>query len=186
MAEKTLAEALLAVQREAPTLQKNAINPHFRNKYVSLESLMEQILPILNAHDLVLLQTPTQINYGDEGKLGLRTRVIHTPTGDELADVMPLELQKRDPQGQGSAITYGRRYALMALLGLVADEDDDGNAAKRPTDKNLERKVYELGKKLTGEDQPTKTKVAKALGIKVGELVDRAVMERVLKEHGEL
>jgi hypothetical protein len=42
---------------------------------------------------------------------------------------MPLLLAKSDPQGQGSAITYARRYALMAVLGLVADEDDDGNKA---------------------------------------------------------
>lgn len=46
---------------------------------------------------------------------------------------MPLVLQKQDPQGQGSGITYARRYAAMAILGLVADEDDDGNAATRPS-----------------------------------------------------
>lgn len=183
MAEKSLAEALLAVQREAPTLTKDAKNPHFKNTYVTLESLMETVLPILNAHDIVLIQTPTVTI---SGGFGLRTRLMHVPSEEEVNDVMPLELQKADPQGQGSAITYARRYSLMAALGLVADEDDDGNSAARPTAAALKRKAYELGKKLTGEEQPTQAKVAKALGIKTGELTDPAVLERVLKEHNAL
>jgi hypothetical protein len=122
---KNLASALLAVQRDAPSLQRDGINPHFKSKYVSLDSLMSQVLPVLNKHDLVLLQQPTV----HEGQPALRTRILHAPSGEAEEDTMLLVLGKQDPQGQGSALTYARRYALMAMLGLVADEDDDANAA---------------------------------------------------------
>jgi hypothetical protein len=52
------------------------------------------------------------------------------PTGESVEDVMPLMLVKEDPQAQGSAITYARRYSLLTLLSLTADEDDDGEAAR--------------------------------------------------------
>jgi hypothetical protein len=123
-----LTKALLVVQKEAPKIQKTAINPHFRSKYVSLETLTAQVLPILNAHGLVLLQEPTALN----GVPALRTRLIHAETGEETESTMFLVLAKQDPQGQGSALTYARRYALMSVLGLVADADDDGERASAP------------------------------------------------------
>jgi len=137
----TLAEALLAFQSEAPSLQKNAVNPHFKNSYISLDELMESVLPVLNKHGLVVLQFPTALErdtqkFDDGGSrvvLGeipaLRTKIIHAPSGESMEDVMPLMVAKSDPQGQGSAITYARRYSLMSVLGLVADNDDDGEAA---------------------------------------------------------
>ena len=122
-----LAKALLAFQADAPTIQKDAINPHFRSKFVSLHALMEVVLPALNKHGVILMQLPTVVNgYGP----ALRTVLTHAETGESVEDVMPLQAAKNDPQGQGSALTYARRYALMAALGLVADEDDDGNAAQ--------------------------------------------------------
>jgi len=123
-AAKSLAAALLEAQKEAPALQRNAVNPHFGNRYVSLEELMAAILPVLHKHDLLLVQLPTTSLGGEPG---LRTRIEYVPTGEWVEDTMPLMLAKRDPQGQGSALTYARRYALMAILGLVADKDDDGN-----------------------------------------------------------
>lgn len=121
--------ALLAVQGEAPKLQRSAINPAFRSKYVTLDSLMEAILPVLNKNGLVWTALPCR----DEGEPALNYRLVHAPTGEALEGTMPLMLAKSDPQGQGSALTYARRYSIMAVLGLVADEDDDGNQASRPT-----------------------------------------------------
>lgn len=186
MAAKNVHEALLDVQKALPSLSKDARNPHFKNKYVTLEQLMEKVLPVLHERDLLLLQLPTTYT----GDLALETQIVHVPSGTEVKSVMPLnKLQKDDPQGQGSALTYARRYSLMATLGLVADEDDDGNAAagrsSGPTDAALKRKAQALGAKLTGKEKPTQAEVAKALGVKAGDLTDRAVLERVLKEHGE-
>jgi hypothetical protein len=123
---KALAAALLAVQKDAPSLQKNAINPHFRNRYISLDALMEQVLPVLNKHGIALVQAPS---ITDDSTPTLRTTLLHAESGEAIEDSMPLYLPKEDPQGQGSAITYARRYSLMAMLGLVADEDDDANGA---------------------------------------------------------
>lgn len=142
MADTALMGALLAVQGEAPSLQRDKINPAFKSKYLSLEKLMEQVLPVLNKHGLVWITLPGIV----EGQPVLRYRLICTTPRIEAVDsegramgcpswadviegTMPLLLTKNDSQGLGSAITYARRYALMAVLGLVADEDDDGNAA---------------------------------------------------------
>lgn len=127
-----LCEALLTAQGAMPNLQKNSINPHFRNKYISLDSLMENVLPVLNDNELILTQFPSNVG----GLPALKTMLIHAPSGESIEDTMMLVLAKDDPQAQGSAITYARRYALMSILGLVADEDDDAEAAvpKRQTD----------------------------------------------------
>jgi hypothetical protein len=113
--------ALLAFQRDAPAIQTDSVNPHFRSRYVSLHALLEAVLPVLNRHGLVLVQMPT----GD----GLRTTIIHADSGEYIEATMQLSVEKPTPQAQASAITYARRYSLMAALGLVADEDDDGNQA---------------------------------------------------------
>lgn len=126
-----LAKALLAFQKDAPEIQRDALNPHFGNRFPSLEGLMGKVLPTANKCGLVVTQFPTTVENGGGPKPALRTRITHADTGEFLEDVMLLMPGKEDPQGQGSAITYARRYSLMAALGLVADEDDDGNAATR-------------------------------------------------------
>lgn len=126
MEPNDFAEILLDLQRNAPDLQKNAINPHFKNKYVTLDELLGKVLPLLHERGLVLVQAPAETSVGAPG---LRTVIWHESGGCVLDDTMPLTLDKTSPQAQGSAITYARRYALMAILGLVADEDDDGAKA---------------------------------------------------------
>lgn len=121
----SIAKALLEFQADAPALQRDAINPHFKSKFISLENLMSQVIPIANKHGLVISQFPTTL----DGQPALRTRITHAESGEHIEDVMLLQAGKQDPQAQGSAITYARRYALMAGLGLVADEDDDGARA---------------------------------------------------------
>jgi hypothetical protein len=122
----SLNEALLAIQKDQPDLKKDSKNPHFGNTYVSLDAVLEAILPRLTENEILLTQAPTNQN----GVPCLRTRLTHVPTGESVEDVMPLMLVKEDPQAQGSAITYARRYSLLTLLSLTADEDDDGEAAR--------------------------------------------------------
>lgn len=125
-AKDTLTAALLDVQKKLVPLTKNAANSFIGNKFVSLDSLMSQVLPLLNDNGLVLLQFPTTIG---ENVPGLTTSIIHAKTGEMVESVMPLVMGKVDPQGLGSAITYTRRYMLMSSLGIVADSDDDAEAA---------------------------------------------------------
>lgn len=127
--QTSIAAALLAFQAEAPELQRDKINPHFRSAYLSLETLMDHVLPVLNRAGIVVSQL---VCVTDAGAPALRTVLLHAKSGESIESTMLLLSAKDDPQGQGSAITYARRYALMAALGLVADEDDDGNKASSP------------------------------------------------------
>ena len=118
-------DALAKVQEDVPDLVKDGTNPHFGSKFISLPTLLDQVLPVFRKHDLMLLQPPTNIG----GTPALTTLIVSTKTGATLSFTTPLIMAKADAQGHGGAITYMRRYALMSLLGLVADEDDDGNSA---------------------------------------------------------
>ena len=75
----------------------------------------------------------TQITVPSEpGTIALLTKLTHAETGQYQAALTILPLQKPDCQGAGSAITYARRYALTAMLGMVTEDDDDGEGAKLP------------------------------------------------------
>ena len=127
---KTLAEALVAFQAEAPKLLKasEANAGSYRYKYVDLAAVMDAIQPLLAKHGLAWSAFPS---FGPNGEPALRYKLTHS-SGDCESETMPLLIQKADPQGLGSGISYARRYALTAVLNLVADEDDDGAAAARP------------------------------------------------------
>ena len=127
MTDSTMFADLLAAQKEMPALQKSAINPHFKNRYVPLEELLQTVVPILNKHNFVLLQMP---DIGGSGQPCLSYELRHA-SGERLGSTMPLLCAKDAPQAQGSAITYARRYSLMALLGLSADVDDDAEKTRR-------------------------------------------------------
>ncbi len=131
---ETLLSALLAFQADAPELREDATNPHFKSRYLSLHALMEAVRPVLTRHGLVWITKP-----GHSPDVGpcLGYRLAHAPTGESIEGIMPLLAKAGDPQGQGSALTYARRYSLMAVLGLVADDDDDGNRGSgRGTQRN--------------------------------------------------
>lgn len=117
---------LVAAQSEMPAIQKTGINPHFGHGYVQMHDLMAAVLPILNAHNIAVVQRPTVL----DGRPALTTTLLHT-SGETIETTMLLLAIKDDPQAQGSAITYARRYSLMAMLGLSADEDDDGQRASQ-------------------------------------------------------
>lgn len=121
-----IAAALAAAQMEMGKALKQSNNPHFRSKYADLGSVMDACLPALNKHGIAVIQ-PT--GEGDHGRY-VKTVLIHSETGDSLECEVPLILQKNDMQGYGSAVTYARRYGLMAMAG-IAPEDDDGNAAAK-------------------------------------------------------
>lgn len=119
-----LAKALNEFQAEVVTVSKDANNPFFKSKYAPLESIMKAALPVLTKHGLAVTQLIDNI----DGNSALTTVLMHV-SGQEIRSTMPLILAKEDPQGQGSAITYARRYSYASILGLVIDEDDDGNRA---------------------------------------------------------
>jgi hypothetical protein len=78
-------------------------------------------------HGIWLTQYPTQV---ETNQLGLVTKIVHAETGQWQASLLTMPLPKNDPQGYGSAMTYARRYGLSALIGIVTENDDDGELAK--------------------------------------------------------
>jgi hypothetical protein len=127
-----IAPALVAAVGELAPVAKDATNPAFRNKYASLDAMMEQVRPVLARHGLAVLQSVThpETDAGRVVGIAVETRVLHT-SGEWIAGLVTLPVEKSTAQGTGSAISYGRRYGLSALLGLTA-EDDDGQAASVP------------------------------------------------------
>jgi hypothetical protein len=123
-------QKLLEVQKEIGAIKKDATNPYFKSKYFDINSLLEQVKPVLNKHGLILTQALTHL----EGKLALRTSILDADSQDIYSDVCPLP-EVADPQKAGSAVTYFRRYALQSLLALEA-EDDDANSASGKKEKS--------------------------------------------------
>lgn len=120
-----LMPALIAAQGNFAPAVKKALNPAFRSKYVDLEGVIDAVLPALLAQGVTLVQQTTVT----DTDMVLVTRLIHT-SGEWLGCDYRIRPVKQDPQGEGSALTYARRYSAMAICG-IAPEDDDGNAASQ-------------------------------------------------------
>ena len=132
---------LLAIQMEIGAIKKDATNPFYKSKYFDINSLLEQVKPILNKHGVVLLQGLDVIE-GMSPTLSLTTQLIDSESGEKVSFKCPLPAMP-DPQKSGSAITYFRRYALQSLLALEA-EDDDGNYASKPTIKEKPKEAVKV------------------------------------------
>jgi hypothetical protein len=124
-----LAAALVAFQESAPTINKGrtADMGQYSYKYADLTDIWDAIRGPLKANGLAVTQSLTG---GGNGILGIRTTVWHK-SGQHITDTVEMEVGRRTPQQVGSQITYYKRYALSAVLGLSTEEDDDGAAASR-------------------------------------------------------
>lgn len=122
-----IAAALIDAQAEFKPAVKDATNPHFQSKFVSLNGVLDAVADSLRKHRIAVVQ---QTDVTDAGGCVLVTRLIHE-SGEWLGGRYPVRPVKQDPQSEGSALTYARRYALMSLVG-IAPEDDDGHAASQP------------------------------------------------------
>jgi hypothetical protein len=126
-----LATALAKAQNEMKNPAFDSQNPHFRNKYASLASVRDTVTPCLSKHGLAVSQ-----HLGvEEGMVTCETILMHS-SGEWISSVIKLPTPKPDAQGFGSAYTYARRYSLMAICGVVGDEDDDANEASKPVTSN--------------------------------------------------
>jgi hypothetical protein len=128
---KNIASALVRAQRGFAPALKTSTNPHFRSKYVDLAGCIEAVVDALNAAGIALIQRTS------EDSTGVTVETVFVHESGEMMECGKLHVpaSKQDAQGYGSALTYARRYSLMAAAG-IAPEDDDGNAASRtPTPK---------------------------------------------------
>lgn len=120
-----LSKSLTAVQAALQPAAKDADNPFFKTKYADLNSVWDSCRDLLAKNGLSVIQGNT---VGPDGTVIVETILAHE-SGEWVQSELALPLSKRDPQGVGSAITYGRRYGLASIVGIVADADDDGNHA---------------------------------------------------------
>jgi len=134
-----LAAALSKAQGEFTAIPKGELNPFFKSKYAGLPDVVRVAAPILSANGLSISQFIVQNEVGEDC---LKTYLLHS-SGQFIENSMKMHLGKLDSQGQGSAVTYARRYSYMAVLGLVADEDDDGNRASHGSRDQGESRVVE-------------------------------------------
>lgn len=117
-----IAKALIQFHIKVGTIKKDATNPFFKSKYASLSNILDAIQIPLEESGLAFTQFP-------DGENGLTTILIHAESGEFIEATYIMKPVKNDPQGQGSVLTYQRRYCLSSILGLNIDEDDDGNTA---------------------------------------------------------
>jgi ERF superfamily len=123
---KNIASALVRAQRGFAPALKTSTNPHFRSKYVDLAGCIEAVVDALNSAGIALIQRTSEDSTG----VTVETVFVHE-SGETLeCGKLHVPASKQDAQGYGSALTYARRYSLMAACG-IAPEDDDGNAASK-------------------------------------------------------
>lgn len=121
-----IAAAIVAIQAELIPMTKSADNESYSSKYVPLDKVTSYAILLLQAHKIAVMQPPVT---DSEGHAALETILVHE-SGVSFSRITKLAMNKVDPQAHGSAITYQRRYSLMGILGITAeDEDDDGNTA---------------------------------------------------------
>lgn len=115
------------VQKEIGVLSKDADNPFYKSKYLTLDKIVSNLQPLLEKHKLFLTQMP-------QNEV-LTTLVVDLEDESKLEANCRLECPPHDPQKQGSAITYARRYSLGCIFQIQTEEDDDGNktVVKPPT-----------------------------------------------------
>jgi hypothetical protein len=127
---KQIAEALVSAQKEIRFAVKDSTNPHYKSKYANINSVIDAVKAPLNNNGIALIQS---LSPSDDNKLHLTTRLIHS-SGEWIEDTAVCPIQKQDPQGLGSAISYIRRYSLSAMCAVYADDDDGQSAALNAAD----------------------------------------------------
>ena len=121
-----IAAAFVAAKREFAPALKTSTNPHFKNRYVDLSGCLEAVNDALLANGIAVYQETFEVPDG----VCVETCFLHESGETLRMGKLHVPAAKHDPQGYGSALTYARRYSLMAACGIAA-EDDDGNAASR-------------------------------------------------------
>lgn len=127
-----LAAALAKAQGQIEGARKSSSNPFFKSKYADLAECWNTCREALTANGISVIQMPEEIN--ENGRLNITTMLAHS-SGQYISSTLTMTVTKLDPQAIGSAITYGRRYALAAMVGLAQEDDDGEKAMARPKEK---------------------------------------------------
>lgn len=134
-----IASNLAKAQGEMEAATKHSVNPFFKSKYASFADVVRSSRPSLAKHGLSVIQ---RIFFDEDRNMTLETRLMHA-SGQWISSFMPITPPKDDAQGRGSYISYMKRYAYAALVGVYTeDEDDDGEKAMQSVAKQSSRGSY--------------------------------------------
>lgn len=126
---QNLAAALSAFQGEVQNPKNTAENPYFKSKYAPLGDVLNIVRPLLAKYGLSVIQIPSTEN----DNISVRTLLIHKSGEWIESEPLTLKMDKPTAQGAGAAITYARRYAISAILGISSEDDDDANSISPQT-----------------------------------------------------
>lgn len=115
-----LNEKLLKIQERGVKVEKTGINPHFKSTYVTLDALLEVVMPLATENGLVIT------NVVDE-QCRLVTTVTDSESGEAISSFFPIYTQ--EPQKIGATISYAKRYSIGSIFNMTTEADDDGNTA---------------------------------------------------------
>jgi hypothetical protein len=123
---ENIAAAFVKFQTAVKNPENSRENPFFKKKYAPLDKILAETRPLLGDNGLSVVQD----SYADNGSVFVNTILIHTSGEWIMTGPLAMTPDKPTPQGVGSALTYARRYALCAILGIAGEEDDDANTAE--------------------------------------------------------
>lgn len=177
--KKTLIEALSDFQKDLPEVKFDGVNPAFKSKFATLNAVTKAVLPKLTEHGFAF----SVGSFVDNGLLIVDAHLLHE-SGESRSLQFPIT--ETNPQKIGGALTYARRYALSALTGIVADEDDDGNAASNPSP--AERQIQKAASRTTprpANDAPAQAEVREWIGGDADKkAAANAAYEKIKKDQG--
>ena len=157
-----IASALVKAQKAFGPALKDKTNPAFRSKYADLGACIEAVIDALNENGIALIQK----QHPHEGGVTVETVFVHESGEVFSAGMLSVPAAKQDPQGYGSALTYARRYSLMAACG-IAPEDDDGNAASK-------QRQQAANQPKEGDTSPKATAARIMVGVSAGDAAGAA------------
>lgn len=163
----TLAVALAKAQGAIKSAEKDRTNPHFKAKYATLDAVWEACRGALSSNGLSIVQLPEV----DGQTVIVRTLLLHA-SGEYISAALAIKARDDSPQAIGSALTYGRRYGLCAMVGVTADEDDDANGASQRSSHSYQRREPEpVDNRPTAAERSALIARARGLGWKDDEFI---------------
>lgn len=179
-----LAGALVDASVELVDIErtKTADAGTYTYRYVDLAAVLTVVRPVLHSHGLAVLQLVETDQSGNALGVNVRTLIVHRSGATLTSPPLRLTVPSTDPQRVGSAITYGRRYSLMATLNLAGDDDDDGAAAGHPPCQQQQRPAAKQAAKqaATGRS-PQEAQARELLNAATPEV--RSGIQRAFREH---
>ncbi len=159
--------ALVKAKSEFTEIKKNKVNPFFKSSYADLDEVNNAVDPALSANGLVMMQPVSS----EDGKLYVDTYLLHE-SGQHIESRWEVALDstaKNRQQNEGAGVTYIRRYAKVAMLGLASEDDDDGNTASRAEQQNAPRGQHRQSSgKSSGADEGRDMKQCFAIASEMG------------------